>query len=89
VVPFNKHIVQGVVTEWVGNENGFGIIMNNQCYWLTFSGSLPTFPLALNRTYILVYYSSFAFPYGAVNAYAHTVSLRDATHIVQEVALKT
>jgi hypothetical protein len=86
--PFNKHTVQGVVTEWVGNDQGFGIIMNNQSYWLSYSGSLPSFPLVLNRTYLLVYDSSFAYPYGEVNAYAHTVSLQDATHVTQKEALE-
>jgi hypothetical protein len=68
---------EGVISDWLGNDNGFGIIINHTVYWLDYSNiysnvTMANFP---NHYCVLVYESNILGWRGSPNFYRHIINL--------------
>jgi len=73
-----RHNVKGTVTDWIGNNNGFGLKINNVKYWLNYNGefvSNVSMPFIIGRECVLIYEGTFLFPKGNCPSYANLIIL--------------
>lgn len=76
VYPIPKTIT-GTITDILPNDNDFGIIINHQIYWITYTNihtnlRLYNFP---NHTCTLTFNSNILNNNGSPNDYRHTINL--------------
>lgn len=56
-----EYRVTGKITDWIGNDHGFGLVINGQVYWLSYNGQIVSkIPMQSFRGHfaILVYTSN-------------------------------
>jgi hypothetical protein len=74
-----RHEVRGLITDWIGNDNGFGIKIDNETYALTYTGRIignGDLRSIVGHNCILVYDSTLFNPTGTQGwGYAWLVSL--------------
>jgi hypothetical protein len=75
-VPWRIVHVEGVITDFIGNDDGFGLKINGTCYWLTYNGknNMSVYSI-IGKWCKLAYTSNILFPRGEIPFYADTIYL--------------
>ncbi len=76
ILPMVVYHVEGRVTDFIGNDDGFGLKMNGTCYWLTYNGknNMSVYSI-VGKWCKLAYTSSLLFQRGEIPFYADTIYL--------------
>lgn len=75
-LPIIVYYVEGKVTDFISNDEGFGLKINGTCYWLTYNGenNMSVYSI-IGKWCKLAYTSSLMFPRGEIPFYADTIYL--------------
>jgi len=73
-----RHTVKGKITDWIGNDDGFGIKIDGVIYWLDYSGKFVSpvqMPYIVGHECELVYEDNWFSRSSILGLYDHCISL--------------